>query len=160
MEAAKRAVPTDDDVLGLVRELRTFVGSVERYMTEMSHLHTMHRTDLTALSLIMDHKASSPKELSDVMALSPPATSAMLARLEQAGHIERSQLPGNRRSVHIEITDTARAVGGSMFGVLAQHMRRVLDVQDPADLRAFTTLMEQIVAATDAARAEAAGSGE
>lgn len=136
------------------------MGSVERYMTAMSHLHTMHRTDMTALSLIMDRKASSPKELSDVLALSPPATSAMLARLEQAGHIERSQVPGNRRSVHIEVTQAARAVGGSMFGVLAQHMRPILDAQDPADLRAFTVLMEQIVAATDAARAEVAVSGE
>lgn len=158
MDDAKRVAPTDEDVLGLVRELRTFVGSVERYMTEMSHLHTMHRTDLTALSLIMDQKASSPKELSDVLALSPPATSAMLTRLEQAGHIERSQLPGNRRSVHIEVTDAARTVGASMFGLLGQHMRLVLDAQDPDDLRAFTALMERIVVATDTARAEAAAS--
>ncbi|MFI5425535.1 MarR family winged helix-turn-helix transcriptional regulator [Aeromicrobium sp. UC242_57] len=138
------AARDQDDALSVVRELRTFVNSVERYMAEMSHLHTMHRTDLTALSLIMEGKASSPKELSDVLALSPPATSAMLTRLEQAGHIERSQLPLDRRAVHIEMTESARSVGVSMFGVLARHMHPVLEAADPADLRTFAALLEQL----------------
>lgn len=141
-------------MMDLVRELRAFVNSVERYTSDMGHLHTMHRTDLTALSFVMDGKASSPKQLSDALALSPPATSAMLSRLEQAGHIERSQVPGNRRSVHIEVTDSAREVGGAVFGLLARHMAPVLAAQDPTDLRKFTALMSELIAAADAARSQ------
>lgn len=144
-----------EDVLGLVRELRTFVNSVEQYTTQMSHLHTMHRTDLTALALIMDGKADSPKALSEMLALSPPATSALLARLEQAGHIERSRVPDNRRSVHISVTDSAREVGGSMFGLLAKHMQPVLAAQAPEDLRKATALMADLAAAARAAASDA-----
>lgn len=134
-----------------MRELRTFGSTVERYMAGMSHLHTMHRTDLSALALIMDGKGNTPKALSEQLSLSPPATSAMLARLELAGHVRRSPMTDDRRSVHIEVTESAMAVGASMFGLLARHIRPVLDGHDPAELRRLTEILQQLVAAANSA---------
>lgn len=143
--------------IDLVRELRAFSGEIERYVAQMSHVHTMHRTDLTALALVMDHGGASPGQISEGLGLSPSATSAMLDRLETAGHVRRTRVESDRRSVHVEVTDRARAVGGSMFGILARHMRAVLDAHDETELAAMATLMEQVNGATRAAREEAAG---
>lgn len=141
----------------LVRELRIFAGEIERYILQMSHTHSMHRTDLAAIALVMDRETTTPKDISDGLGLSPSATTAMLDRLERAGHVTRERVETDRRSVHVEITDTAIAVGGSMFGILAHHMRQVLDTQDDAELARTAVLMEQINTATRAASAEAAG---
>ncbi|NRQ49980.1 MarR family winged helix-turn-helix transcriptional regulator [Aeromicrobium stalagmiti] len=141
----------------LVRELRIFAGEIERYILQMSHTHSMHRTDLAAIALVMDRETTTPKDISDGLGLSPSATTAMLDRLERAGHVTRERVETDRRSVHVEITDTAIAVGGSMFGILARHMRQVLDTQDDAELARTAALMEQINTATRAASAEAAG---
>lgn len=140
----------------LVRELRTFSGEIERYVAQMSHVHTMHHTDLTALALVMDRGGASPGQISDGLGLSPSATSAMLDRLESAGHVRRSRGESDRRSVRVEVTDSARAVGGSMFGILARHMRTVLDAHEETELAATALLMEQINGAVRAARDEAA----
>lgn len=120
-------------------------------MAGMSHLHTMHRTDLSALALIMDGKGTTPKALSEQLSLSPPATSAMLARLEQAGHVRRTQMTDDRRSVHVEVTESAMAVGASMFGLLARHIVPVLDAHDPAELQRFADILQQLIAAANSA---------
>ncbi len=144
----------------LVRELRSFSGEIERYIAQMSHVHTMHRTDLTALALVMDRGGASPGEISDGLGLSPSATSAMLDRLESAGHVSRARVESDRRSVRVEVTESARTVGGSMFGILARHMRAVLEGHDERDLAAMAALMEQVNAATRAARDEATRAAE
>jgi DNA-binding MarR family transcriptional regulator len=64
-----------------VRELRTFTGELERYVLQMSTVHAMHRTDLTAIGFVMDHGGASPKDISAGLGLSPSATTAMLDQL-------------------------------------------------------------------------------
>lgn len=149
---AAHQVGSASEAYRLVSELRTFVNRVERYMSDQSGLHHMHRTDLAALALIMDGKATTPTRISQILGLSPPATSAMLGRLERAGHIVRSQVPGNRRSVHIDVTATALDVGRSMFGLLGRHFAPVLGQYSDDELARMADLMAELVAATDRAR--------
>ncbi|KQY59867.1 hypothetical protein ASD11_10130 [Aeromicrobium sp. Root495] len=149
---ADRGSAASDD---LVRELRIFAGEIERYVLQMSHEHSMHRTDLAAIAFVMDREDTSPKDISEGLGLSPSATSAMLERLERAGHVRRERSEADRRGVRVEITQKALEVGGSMFAILARHLRAVLDDQDEAELARTAVLMEQINTATRAARAEA-----
>lgn len=139
----------------LVRELRLFNLEIERYVLRMSHVHAMHRTDLSAIGLVMDRGGATPKDIAEGLNLSPSATSAMIDRLERAGHVRRERVESDRRSVRVEITDQALAVGSSMFGLLAAHMREVLDEHDPDELAAMAVLMERINAAARAAGDEA-----
>ncbi|MCD9198011.1 MarR family winged helix-turn-helix transcriptional regulator [Aeromicrobium wangtongii] len=136
----------------LVRELRGFNQETERYVAQMSHLHSMHHTDLAAIALVMDRGGASPKEISDGLNLSPSATSAMVDRLERAGHAHRERVEGDRRSVRVEVTDQALAVGSAMFGLLGRHMRTVLDSYDEDEVAAMADLMRRL---KDAARAAA-----
>ncbi len=142
----------------LVRELRMFNLEIERYIAQMSHLHSMHRTDLAAIGLVMDRGGASPKDIAEGLNLSPSATTAMIDRLERAGHMRRERVASDRRSVRVEITDQALAVGSSMFGLLAVHMREVLDGYDDDELARMAVLMERLNvsarAASDQARTE------
>ena len=139
----------------LVRELRIFNLEIERYTQRMSHLHAVHRTDLSAIGFVMDHGGATPKDIAEALNLSPSATTAMIDRLERAGHVRRERDAHDRRSVHVEITDQAVAVGSSMFGLLASHMRGVLDGHDERELAAMAALMERLNASARAAAAEA-----
>lgn len=158
MSTANRRTPGSPATQDLVRELRTFSGEMERYIAQMSHLHEMHRTDLTAIGLVMDRGGASPKDISESLGLSPSATSAMLDRLERAGHVHRERAESDRRGVHVRVTDTALEVGQSMFGLLARHMREVLDDCEESELAAAAALLERINTSVRAARAEAADS--
>ncbi len=144
--------------LRVTRALRGLTTESELYVGAASREATMHRTDLSGLALVMDRgnsgQTTTPGQLSAALHLSAPATSAMLDRLEHLGHIRRSPHPHDRRSVVVEITDHARAVGGAMFGRLAEHLAPVLGSRTEAELEEFATLLEQIVAATRAAREE------
>jgi DNA-binding MarR family transcriptional regulator len=139
----------------LVRQLRTFNLETERYVQRMSHRHSMHRTDLAAIGLVMDRGGASPTDIAHGLNLSPSATTAMIDRLERAGHVRRERVESDRRSVRVEITDQALAVGSSMFGLLAAHMRPVLDSYDEDELAAMAALMQRINEAAHAAADEA-----
>lgn len=147
----------DPAALDLIRELRIFTAEIERYVVQMSHVHTMHRTDLSAIGYVMDHAGASPGEIAEGLNLSPSATSAMLDRLERVGHVRRERVESDRRSVRVVITDQALAVGGSMFGLLATHLRTVLDTCDDEELARTAALMHRLNDAARVASREAAG---
>jgi DNA-binding MarR family transcriptional regulator len=156
MTSASRGPSGPAATLDLIRELRTYTAEAERYIAQMGHVHTLHRTDLSAIGFVMDHGGATPTEISEGLRLSPSATSAMLDRLERVGHVRRERAESDRRSVHVVITDQALDVGSSMFGLLAKHMRAVLDTYDQDELARMATLMHRLNDATRAASEEAA----
>jgi DNA-binding MarR family transcriptional regulator len=161
MPSANRGPTGPAATLDLIRELRTYTAEIERYILEMSHVHTLHRTDLSAIGFVMDRGGATPGEIAEGLSLSPSATSAMLDRLERVGHVRRERVESDRRSVRVVITDQALQVGSSMFGLLATHMRAVLDTYDEDELARTAELMRRLNAATRAASEEAgAGSSE
>ena len=144
--------------LRITRALRAFTNESELYVGAAGREAAMHRTDLTGLALVMDRgdagETTTPGQLSSALQLSAPATSAMLDRLEQLGHVRRRPHPHDRRSVIVEMTEHAREVGGAMFARLAAHLAPVLSSRDDAELAQIATFLEEVVAATRAARQE------
>lgn len=146
------------EALRITRALREFTNESELYIGAAGREAAMHRTDLAGLAVVMDRgdtgQITTPGQLSSALQLSAPATSAMLDRLEQLGHVRRSPHPRDRRSVVVEMTDHAREVGGAMFARLAAHMAPVLGSRSDAELAQIATFLEEVVAATRAARQE------
>ncbi len=155
MTSANRPPSSSPAAEGLVTALRRFNLETERYIGEVSRQHSVHRTDLDAIGLVMQRGTASPKDLSKGLRLSPSATSAMLDRLERSGHMRRERVEGDRRAVSVEITDQARSVGASMFGLLATHMNEVLGTYDDDELSRMTDLVERLSTAARAASEEA-----
>lgn len=141
----------------LVRALRGFTNEMEAYISGVSREAAMHRTDMSALAVVMDRarqgERTTPGQLSAELQLSAPATSAVLDRLERLGHVRRVPHETDRRSVIVEITDGALAVGGAMFARLSQEMRPVFEEHPEAELERLTDLVEDLVEAVRRARA-------
>ncbi|WP_233494239.1 MarR family winged helix-turn-helix transcriptional regulator [Renibacterium salmoninarum] len=56
------------------------------------------------------------------MNLSSPATTALIDRLDRAGHVERRRSGTDRRQVQLASTEKAKQTGRALFGPLARHL--------------------------------------
>lgn len=161
VEARRRPHPEDthpDESDRVVRALRVYVNESELFLEATSREAEMHRTDLSGLAVIMDRtkdgETTTPGQLSTALHLSAPATSAMLERLERLGHVGRSAHPNDRRSVVVTITDRAMEVGQRMFGGLGAHFAPVFVGRSEEELDLIAGFLEEVSAATRAARDE------
>jgi DNA-binding MarR family transcriptional regulator len=109
-----------------------------RFSHLFAHRHALHPTDVEALAHL--HQASlrnqvmTPSRLAASIDLSPPATSALLRRLEASGHVERVPDPADGRRHLLALTDTARQVASGFFGPLAEALRASLTGLDDAEV--------------------------
>lgn len=139
-----------------VRAMAAFASESEMYLSATGRDEALHRTDLNGLRVVMAAGAEpvTPRRLSDALGLSAPATSAMLDRLERAGHVHRRPHPHDRRSVIVEATEHARTVGASMFGRVGSRMAPVLARRSAAELALIASFLEEAAAATQQARTD------
>jgi DNA-binding MarR family transcriptional regulator len=142
----------------VVRALRRFTTESDLYVGAAGRDSDMHRTDLNGLALVMDWgfegEPATPGRIGASLGLSAPATSALLDRLERAGHVTRAPHPGDRRSSVVSATDHAMEVGGKMFSSLARHLAPVLASRSEDELAVIAAFLEEVGEATAAARRE------
>lgn len=147
----------------LVRAMRTFAGELELYIGAASRGGHMHRTDLTGLAAVMDQQADgvtmTPGRLSESLGLSAPATSAMIDRLEAAGHLRRTPHPTDRRSTVLELTTRAWSTGGQMFARLGDRLEPLFDDYTEDQLELIAHFLDRAGAQAHLARGEVGSVG-
>jgi DNA-binding MarR family transcriptional regulator len=155
--------PANSAPQSLVRLLQDFTLEANRYVDTAGGRNDMHRTDLNALAVIMRHSAKgtvvTPGILRRELHLSSPATTALIDRLDQSGHVVRERLGADRRQVQLRMTPKAFKDGGAMFMPLSRHMGTAMAEFSPDELELVTRFMTAMVEATIAARREASGEG-
>ena len=153
--------PVNSAPQSLVRLLQDFTLEANRYVDTAGGRNDMHRTDLNALAVIMRHTAKgtvvTPGTLRRELNLSSPATTALIDRLDQSGHVIRERLGSDRRQVQLRMTPKAFQDGGAMFMPLSRHMGTAMAEFSPEELETVTRFMTAMVEATIAARQEASG---
>ena len=92
-------------------------------------------------------------------AFSSPATTALIDRLDQSGHVVRERLGSDRRQVQLRMTPKAFQDGGAMFMPLSRRMGTAMAEFSPEELELVTRFMTAMVEATIAARQEASNGG-
>ena len=135
----------------LLRRLSVELDAVgQRFAT----IHGLGRTDVRALVAIMDAarrgQALTAGTLGQAVELSSASVTALVDRLERAGHVRRVRDPADRRRVVLEMTATAVAAGTAFFGGLQRDLVAAMDGYSDADLavvRRFLTEMTEVVAA-------------
>lgn len=157
--------PPDPELahLRVIRALRRYSTESELYVGAAGRGGDMHRTDLNGLALVMDWgfdgQPATPGRIGAALGLSAPATSALLDRLERAGHVTRTPHPDDRRSVVVTVTEHAMTVGGAMFRSLADHLAPVVASRTPEELALIAAFLEEVGTATAAARTEVRSAG-
>lgn len=139
--------------------MRQFTVETDRYVDVASNRDSLYRTDLHALSIMMGAARSgltvTPGLLREELNLSSPATTALVDRLGSAGHVTRRRSDTDRRQVHLEMTEKARATGAMLFAPLARHISGVLDQYSEEELALLRDMMQKVTDATIAAKIEA-----
>ncbi|MBG6216048.1 DNA-binding MarR family transcriptional regulator [Arthrobacter sp. CAN_A6] len=147
----------------LIDLMRQFTSETERYIEAASAKDALYRTDLNALGIMMGAARAgatvTPGMLREELNLSSPATTALVDRLDTAGHVTRTRSAVDRRQVHLELTEKARVTGGKLFAPLAQHINTALDEFDDAELALLERMMQRITDATIAAKGDAGKDG-
>ncbi len=142
----------------IIDALRAFTTEMDRYIHTRGGAAGMHRTDLNALAHVLDARRCggemSPGELAHALRLSPPATSAMLRRLESLGHVRRTHSQVDRRRVSVEMTDDAMGVAAGIFGPIAATMRETIASYSVAERETVLRFLTDAVDAATRARTD------
>ena len=155
-DEANRVEEFDD----LIDALRRFTVESDVFVEVFARRHRLGRSDLNAIMWISTGEQSgrpmTAGELAGRLGLGPPATTALVDRLEAAGHVRRTRDPQDRRKVTIVMQPPALEVASEFFVPLGRLMTRALEGTSPEEMRQATAIVRRLITAVTEARDEAA----
>ena len=139
------------ELFQLIHALRRYAEVADRTTDAAGHRSGLHRTDLRALTILMQRQAAglntSPTDLGRMLSLTSASTTALVDRLVANGHAERTPSTTDRRRVSISHTDTAAVDGRKIFMPMARTIADHLSGFTPEQMQ---TAIEVLAAATEA----------
>ena len=148
----------DERGLQLVHRLRAISVELELSRAAFARARGLHDTDVRALIHLLDaDRAGVPATagwLGAQLGLASPSTTALIDRLESAGHVVRARSSADRRKVEIRVSDRAVALGWEFFGPLLTGMVRAMRSFDGTELDTVDRFLREVAAA---AGSQAAG---
>ena len=136
-----------EELLGLLH--RSGEG-MTRLGQEMAAASQSHTTDMTAISVLARHRGQlTVGELGSQLGLSKAATTSLVDRLEEAGHVHRVRDTTDRRRWHLEVTDTAHHVAQAVLADFLRRTREALASYNVDELRVARRFLTDVNAALD-----------
>ena len=140
----------------LVDALRLFTVEADVFVEVFARAHGLGRSDLNAIMWISaGSRVGQPitaGELAVKLGLGPPATTALVDRLEKAGHVRRTRDARDRRRIGIEMQPTALELAVAFFVPLGETMSDAVADVPPEELRRTTAIIRRLVTAVTTAR--------
>ncbi|MHB1016960.1 MAG: MarR family winged helix-turn-helix transcriptional regulator [Coriobacteriia bacterium] len=137
------------DRAAIVGLLCAYAGEALRFTEEWAASQSMHTTDARAMAALGEaHRTGSAMtagELSASIGLSSPATSALISRLESAGHIERARDPEDRRRVLVTPSISSVVSAVAYFQPMGAAVTAGLAGCDVHDRRVIAGFLERLV---------------
>jgi DNA-binding Lrp family transcriptional regulator len=124
---------------------RRYLDAVGLYGLAVSDAAGLHATDWHALSILATAGSLTPGELAERTNLTTGATTRLIDRLENGGHVRRVQHPTDRRRVIVEPTGDLDI--DSLVGPARTYIGHVLERYDAEQL---ATLFDYFAHATPA----------
>ncbi len=90
------------------------------------------RSDLRALNLL-EHGPLRPVELAAELRLTKAAITALIDRLAAAGYVRRTAVPGDRRSVAVELQPATWAAFAAVYRPLGERVGAAIESLSPAE---------------------------
>src|SRR5919107_1590617 len=115
-------------------------------------------TDVRALVCLLDQERAGvpagPTWLAGQLRVTTASVTALLDRLERAGHVRRVPRSDDRRRVDVLVQDSAKDLGWAFFGPLIDATAAVLDRRSAAERAVIDAFLDDMVAAVAPARSE------
>ena len=105
-----------NDLSGAVREL---YRAIERFDTTAAYRLGVDRSGLRAVNA-MERGAISPGELSEHLGLTSGAVTALLDRMEAAGHVQRNAVSGDARRREADLSKRTRRNAHTVYNLLGE----------------------------------------
>lgn len=133
----------------LIALMRRLSGELDQLGHVFAKRNALHPTNVRAMFLIMESGMAgvpiSPGELARGLGLTTAAVSSLLDRLEQAGHLVRHAVPGDRRRVHLEVAPEAMELAGTFFHPLNARLTGAMKDYAPSDLAAVERFLTDMI---------------
>ena len=122
----------------LLRLTQLLVVEGTKVMEAFASLHGLHVTDVEALTRMMVAEqrgaAMTPGALAAELGLTSGAVTALVDRLERAGHMTRARDDVDRRKVLLRYSPEGRALADEFFVPLTRRSHAAMDEFTPAEL--------------------------
>ena len=129
--------------------LCAYVSESLRITERWAAAHDIHHTDVRAMAALDEaSRCGSPMtagSLAAALGLSSPATSALIARLEGAGHVVRERDPKDRRRVFLRPSPSAHRSSVEYFRPMGEAVSAALASSSDADTSAIADFLEVLV---------------
>lgn len=116
----REAVP-DDRLPHLVKEANR---ALARALQARLDQHGISPGHWQFLRILWEHDGLTQRELSEQAGVMEPTTFSALKGMEQAGYVERRQMPENRKNVYVFLTARGRALKKTLVP-LAEEVNRI-----------------------------------
>lgn len=140
--------------LETVHLLRAVAVELGLHSARFADRNGMHPTDVRALIALMDARRAgeelSAGRLGAALGLNSAGTTALLDRLEEAGHVRRVRSAEDRRRVVVQVEERAVDIGWAFFGPLIERSVELLrgyDDHQRAAIRGFLEGVREAAAA-------------
>ncbi|SCF02100.1 MarR family winged helix-turn-helix transcriptional regulator [Micromonospora chokoriensis] len=118
-------------VAEITNNLRRYASDAQQVGHAFANLHGLNPTDLQALIAVMDAELLgepiTPGRLGEHLNLSSGSVTALIDRLERAGHIRRDRDTTDRRKVLLHYADQGAALAMEFFRPLGARTDTVMD---------------------------------
>lgn len=150
-------MPADPEraaAMELVHRLREVAVRLELAMGEFARTTGLHGTDVRALIRLLDAERAggdaTPGWLAQQLGMTSQATTAVIHRLEAAGHVERLRSRSDGRSSQLQVSDAAVALGWQFFGPLLDRLIATTEALTPGEQSLVTDYLTAVTSALDA----------
>jgi DNA-binding MarR family transcriptional regulator len=144
----------DAAVEDLTDALRVFTVEVDVFVDGFARAHDMGRNELNAIMWVAEGTAVghpvTAGELATRLRLGSPAVTALLDRLERAGHIQRVRDQVDRRRVTVRMQERAGRLAEEYFTPLGQRMSEAVADVNTADLVIAAHVIRRLTRAVNA----------
>lgn len=142
-----------DDAPATVHRLRALTLLLDAAGAAFAARHGLSSTEVRALICLLDSErageAASPTRLAAQLNITTASGTALLDRLERAGHIRRTPRTDDRRRIDVVVTPSAKELGWSFFGPLIDATVTVLDARTTEQRAVIDSFLDDMVAALD-----------
>lgn len=136
----------------IVRLLCAYVSESLRVTEQWASAHGVHHTDLRAMAALGEATrggtAMTAGRLSVALGLSSPATTALISRLESAGHLKRTRDPEDRRRVLVTPSSSALRGAVEYFEPLGEAVTTALADFNEEERQVIATFLQALVERT------------
>ncbi|WP_217548089.1 MarR family winged helix-turn-helix transcriptional regulator [Streptomyces sp. GbtcB6] len=146
--SAETADAKEPSQQGLGEATRAYQAAVDDFDRELARLFGINETDLRCLEiLLLELPEALPSQLAERLGLTTGSTTALLDRLEKAGHLARSPHPTDRRKSIVRATPAfQKAAYDLMAPLVDEGHQMVADNYTPQQIATITDYLRRAIA--------------